>query len=130
MTLFTAGNFTLHSGEKSDFIIDCDYLTNEDLAALAAVTKKRCPWLWGTTVGIPRGGLRFAEAMKKHNFPRHPGLLLVDDVFTTGASMEEHRNVMVNAGVEFDKIRGVVIFARNLPPDWVWPIFRFPGGRT
>jgi len=125
MSLFNAGVFSLHSGAHSDFIIDCDYLSNEDLAALAAVAKKRCPWLWGTTVGIPRGGLRFAEAMKPHNFKRHPGVILVDDVLTTGSSFTEHREVLVAHGTPFDKVRGICIFARQEPPDWVWPLFRF-----
>lgn len=132
MSLFTAGDFTLHSGEKSDFLIDCDALTSEDLAALASAVRKRCPWFWGRTVGIPRGGMRFAEALRKYDFNRgqHPGVLLVDDVFTTGSSMKEHMHKLLDEGVPVDKIRGVVIFARAETPEWVWPIFRFPGGRT
>jgi orotate phosphoribosyltransferase len=125
MPLFNAGEFMLHSGQKSDFIIDCDALSGEDYVALAAATRRRCPWLWGRTVGVPRGGLRFAEALKKHNFSRHPGVVIVDDVFTTGHSMEATRQRLIDEGTPYDKITGVVIFARNDTPHWVWPLFRF-----
>jgi hypothetical protein len=46
--------------------------------------------------------------------------LIVDDVLTTGASMEAARAKLWPGSLPL----GVVIFARGPCPDWVWPIFR------
>lgn len=63
---------------------------------------------------MPRGGLRLAEALKL--YVTEGALLIVDDVLTTGASMEEFRN-----GRE---ALGAVIFARGHCPSWVVPLFQ------
>jgi hypothetical protein len=112
--LFNQGEFTLHSGGTTSFLIDCNALTDEDLAALA---KEVSMWLsWRKVVGVPEGGLRFAEKLSAYNIdsPELP-VLIADDVWTTGASMEQMASDVLrdrdlgNGTV----VQGVVIFARS-----------------
>lgn len=116
------GEFTLHSGKKSTFKIDCDALTNDDIEVIALMLKYRLP-PFGEVEGVPQGGLRLAAAMRKYAVPgvQRKGwygataLLIVDDVFTTGMSMEEHRGGR--------PAMGAVIFAREETPEWITPLW-------
>jgi hypothetical protein len=113
--LFTLGFFTLHSGEHSPYKIDCDFLTDNDIETLAYMLKRRLP-VFGSVEGVPTGGLRLAEALRKYQRPVGAPLLIVDDVYTTGGSMEAHRG-----GRE---AIGAVIFARKpLTHSWVTALF-------
>lgn len=113
MNLFQLGDFTLHSGERSRLKIECDALTHEDIQALAWIIKEQAG-NFGEVEGVPRGGLPLAAELKQ--YITKGKLLIVDDVMTSGESMEEFR-----AGR--DAI-GAVVFARRETPDWVRPIFR------
>jgi len=123
MSLFEHGDFHLHSGGRSTFKIDCNWLMDEDWCAVASLLRSLLP-KYGGVVGIPTGGLQLAKEM-------HRGVtiselaegktlptLLVDDVLTTGASMEEWR-----AKIKGDVI-GAVVFARGSCPDWVLALFQ------
>ncbi len=102
----------LHSGARSTWKIDCDALGEEDLATIAALMVLLVP-KFGSVEGVPTGGLRLAEKM---NFYITEGPhLIVDDVLTTGISMEEIRRGR-------DAI-GAVIFARGKCPSWIRPLF-------
>jgi orotate phosphoribosyltransferase len=118
MNLFQSGFYTLHSGRISTFKIDCDALTDDDINTIALLLAQRLP-AFKTVEGVPSGGLRLAEAMSKYatqkTFFGVPKLLIVDDVFTTGSSMEKHRG-----GRE---ATGAVIFARGETPNWITPLF-------
>ena len=102
MNLFQLGKFMLHSGDQSAFKIECDALTDTDLEALAFLIAERVG-AFGAVEGVPEGGLRLAAALRL--FVTEGPLLIVDDVYFSGASMEEHR-----AGRKAD---GYVIFARK-----------------
>lgn len=115
-SLFQSGSIRLHSGETSSWKIDCDALTDQDLTTLAAMAITHFSTI-GKVEGVPRGGLRFAKALSVYSGDSGP-LVIVDDVLTTGASMEAQR-----AGRE---ARGVVIFARGPCPAWVTPLFATP----
>lgn len=69
----------------------------------------------GAVEGVPRGGLRLAEACRE--LATSGPLLIADDVCTTGASMEEHRRGRSAVGL--------VIFTRGPTPDWVMPLFTY-----
>jgi len=119
MSLFQQGDFTLHSGAMSSFKIDCSVFRRDSIQALAALIAGRFDF--GCVEGVPTGGLALADELWRASpwFPHgHRGkpLLIVDDVLTTGASMEKQR-----AGR--DAI-GVVVFARGPCPSWVTPIFQ------
>jgi orotate phosphoribosyltransferase len=114
MNLFQKKEITLHSGGKSFFKIECDALTDDDIETLAYIISRK--YTFYDVVGIPRGGIRIANALQK--YASNGPLLIVDDVLTTGKSMEEmrkkHSNVLTI---------GVVLFARGKCPKWVEPIF-------
>lgn len=116
--LFRTGVFALHSGEMSPWKIDCDALADDDFATLARMLADVLPCSFGTVEGVPRGGLRWARALEKFARPGG-GLLIVDDVLTTGGSMEGLR-----AGRD---AMGAVIFARGPVPSWVVPLFVYLG---
>ncbi len=113
--LFQSGTFTLHSGSQSAWKIDCDSLTNDDLETLAQMAAEILP-AFGEVIGVPEGGLRFAEALRRYS--RLGPTLIADDVLTTGGSMERFHMVGTDLGV--------VIFARGKCPDWVTPLFQIP----
>lgn len=113
VSLFQYGMFRLHSGALIPFKVDCDVLTPADWAALARFL---APQLWFAEVeGVPRGGIPFADALRRHSIGE--GLLIVDDVLTTGASMEAQR-----AGRE---AQGLVLFARGPCPPWVRAVWQW-----
>jgi len=122
LNLFQLGDFTLSSGRKSDVKIDCDALSDESIQALAWMMK-RMLLPFGTVEGIPQGGLRLAAELAKHSLPTSKRHLIVDDVLTTGASMEKARDKYLH---QPDRIvLGVVIFARGpRVPLWIKPLFQ------
>jgi orotate phosphoribosyltransferase len=117
MPLIEYGQFASHSGLMLPWKIDCDALTDEDLDGLAQIVARKLAF--SKAVGVPTGGIRFAQALRRYATPGYP-ILVADDVLTTGRSMEEVRNSLM---LDPRPILGVVIFARGPVPNWVWPIF-------
>ncbi len=115
MSLFQQKQFTLHSGSTSFFKIECDALTKEDWETLALIVAKT--FSFKKVEGVPRGGIKFAKALEKYADPDGVvDLIIVDDVLTTGNSMNEHRN-----GREAS---GFVVFSRTANfPTWIQPLF-------
>ena len=113
--LFQLGSFVLAGGDKSDFKIDCDALTWADIETLAYLLACRLP-AFTAVEGVPRGGLTLAEAMRKYSMPEGDRLLIVDDVYTTGISIERHRRGRAAIGG--------VLFARAQPPEWIKVVFQ------
>ena len=118
MTLINCEKFKSHSGLELDFKIDCDYLTDSDIECIAKLIAKRTAF--GHVYGIPRGGMRLEKALKPYHNDNVSTVLVVDDVLTTGQSMEGIRVFFEEHG--FDVI-GWVIFARKTPPEWVNAVF-------
>jgi len=125
MTIFKLGEFRLHSGAESFWKIDLDDLGPDDIAALAQIGAKLVG-TFGKVVGIERGGIRLAEALRIYGIEGGP-LLIVDDVLTTGASMEAMRK---KRGFSASSVKGLVVFARGPWPPWVRPIFVYTGGES
>jgi len=115
--LFKMGQVRLHSGEISNFKIECEALTDEDWETLAMIVHDRYP-RFGYVRGVARGGLKLADALEKYKDPAQSLMLLVDDVLTTGASITALRDA-----VDYPHVVGVVIFARSEPPGWVQSVF-------
>lgn len=102
--LFRRGHFRLHSGAYSVWKVECDALTADDWIGLAAMALVQPA---GDYIGIPRGGLLFAAALRKvYGISRGAVPLIVDDVWTTGASMTE-------ALAKHPDASGLVAFART-----------------
>lgn len=119
MSLFQRQNIVLHSGQASDFKIECDDLSFSDIETLCYLISKK--FKFSEVFGVPRGGLKFQEGLKKYRTLRSDldPTLIVDDVLTTGDSMTEY--------VKEHEIKnpvGVVIFARGKCPLWIKPMFQ------
>lgn len=113
--LFQLGNFKLASGREANYKIECDALTDEDWTCLAYLLFQRLP-MFGKVEGVPTGGLKLAEKMQIYCTRGSETLLIVDDVYTTGGSIEAHRG-------DRNAI-GAVIFARTRVVDrWITPLF-------
>ena len=124
--LFEVGNFTLHSGGTSWFKIDCDNLLFDDIRFLAHYIVKEMKLVFDHAYGIPDGGIRLAEELNRY-VPEEVAInatkiLIVDDVLTTGKSMEDTKKEIEEAGEKV--VGGVVIFARGKCPSWVVPVFQ------
>ena len=121
INIFQLGDFTLHSGQKSNFKIECDTLGCDDYRALAQQVANK--FKFGYVYGVPRGGLEFAEYLKAHIDSKSSDVLIVDDVLTTASSIEEFKKSLPFR-MEPTYTIGVVIFARGVCPSWVHPIFQ------
>jgi len=115
MALFQNTEFTGHAGGTLPFKIECDELSDADIETLAKIIARK--FSLKEVQGIPRGGDRLAKALEKYCSPVGETVLLVDDVLTSGMSMEEARRELG------DSVQGVVIFARGTLPDWVEAVF-------
>lgn len=113
--LFVQSAFTSHAGLPLLWKIEADALSPDDWRAIASFVGPSLAFR--SVQGIPRGGLAFAEALEPYASDEG-GVLLVDDVLTTGGSMEEARSKIVG------EVRGVVLFSRSTScPDWIMPVF-------
>lgn len=137
MSLIQLGDFTLHSGAKSRFKLECDALTDDDWQALAYLVWQMVG-RFGSVEGVPRGGLKLAAALEQYRCRDLDGsivvaaaiplpLLLVDDVLTTGRSMQRIYDSFdwPNAPEGLTAI-GAVVFARGPCPPWVRAVFTLP----
>lgn len=117
--LFVKANIVLHSGQTTDWKIECDALTDEDVKTLCYLISVKVTF--GCVYGVPNGGSRFEKELLQYatRSARDP-ILIVDDVLTTGESMETAREQFSNLGYTI----GVVIFSRGKCPDWITPIFQ------
>jgi orotate phosphoribosyltransferase len=115
--LFIKCDVTLHSGQQSDYKINCDALTDNDIETCAFLLSKKVH-KFSDVIGIPSGGSRLAKAMKQYSSVVGT-LLIVDDVLTTGESMESFREKFCNKFT----CQGAVMFARSKPPSWVAVLF-------
>jgi len=122
--LFQTGDFTLHSGAKSGWKIECDALTDGDIEALALMLSERLG-PFKEVVGVPRGGLRIADAVRKYvtTYTGNP-VLIVDDVLTSGGSMNELRR-----SYSTQPVIGAVLFARGETPVWVTALFQMDASK-
>ena len=123
MNLFQKVNFISHSRKPLDWKLQCDALTNEDWECIAYLISKRFEFDY--VVGIPEGGMKLAKALEKYKTKTYPNTtLIVDDVLTTGTSMENKKKKFFKN----DLCLGVVLFARGECPEWITPIFQMMEG--
>lgn len=129
LNLFEWGNFTLNSGKQSNFKIECDALTASDWATIAKLVNQQVRFK--EVVGVPRGGMPLARALDIYRDEKASCCLIVDDVLTTGGSMERMKESLVKDGRYIaDVIVGAVLFARGEPAGWIYPIFQLESGRA
>jgi orotate phosphoribosyltransferase len=132
MSLFQWGDFTLHSGEKSWWRIDCDSFTDSEIELLAKMIRHRNGAFHQVRYPESHPGSfvhKLSTALQRYKSDfvgRGFSVLVVDDVLTTGASVEEIKEQAIKEiALEGVEVWGVVIFARGKCPDWVTPIFQY-----
>lgn len=113
---------TLNSGRRSTFKIEGDAITDGEWSAAADLLALVLP-PYDEVHGIPRGGIALAERLYEHGREGTGAVLVVDDVFTTGGSMERKRAELIGSGRDPERIGGAVMFARGPCPRWVTPLF-------
>lgn len=139
MSLLQWGDFLLHSGGRSWWRIDCDSFTDSEAHIIARLILDKVGEVdvvlapdshYGGFVRRLKAAV--AEQLGTHKPPDGRWrVLIVDDVLTTGASMEERKNQFIEQWKEqevtmrrgFD-IKGCVVFARGECPDWVQSLFQ------
>lgn len=125
MNLFQLGDFILASGETSNFKIECDALTPEDWECLGRLLYQKIIYEigpFGWTIAIPKGGWPIAGELQKYITKDCPYTLFVDDVWTTGTSMNNYINGFND--VVKQHVKKAVVFARNPVPDDVVALFK------
>ena len=76
-------------------------------------------------IGIPRGGIELSTRLNQYGTGNKTDpILIVDDVLTTGGSMEEFRRKRAFRNPT-DYI-GWVVFARGYPPECCKALFQMP----
>lgn len=122
--LFQRGDFVLASGLNSSFKIDGDALTDEDIETIAWMINGNLWRDFGSVQGVPRGGLRLADAMRKYARPyKTDRILIVDDVWTTGDSMRKYIHENITGVGLTNEVIGAIIFARApVKEGWVLPL--------
>lgn len=85
--MFELQETKLASGRTSRFKIECDDLTDDDIECFAALGS-HIVGRFSAVFGVPTGGERLAKAMEKYTDEFSPHILVVDDVTSTGGSME------------------------------------------
>lgn len=114
--LFEKRNWTMHTGGKAEYKIECDALTDEDIDCLAYLISTKGQF--SKVHGVPKGGARLAKSLERYA-TSGGARLIVDDVLTTGSSMEQAKTEL-----GWSDAIGIVIFARSKCPEWVLPMFQ------
>jgi len=136
MTFFKFGWFASHSGFQLPFKIETDDWTDEDLAGVAAMLNGK--FAFSEVYSVPSdempprtpAGPRLARIMRERcAFTKGYPILIVDDVLTTGRSMNEFREIVMRnrTGTAI----GFVLVSRAPrdggavgQPDWVFNLLR------
>ena len=124
--LFTSINFKSHSGLNLSWKIECDVLSDPEWFTISKMIMELTP-PFQRAVGIPRGGVKLGDLLNEHATGNEKDpICIVDDVLTTGKSMEEFLSQYSrNRDIPFMAI-GWVVFARVQTPDWVTALFQMP----
>ena len=127
MSIFQEVDFKSHSGLDLSWKIECDGVSKKEWKCLSEMIMDYEKRPFQSAIGIPRGGVMLGSYLNQHSTqnPDDP-YLIVDDVLTTGGSMEDFRKE------HFSKknVIGWVVFARGFPPQWCRALFQMPFNPT
>ena len=110
MNLFVKETFTGHSGDELHWKIECDALSEKDWDCLAYMASTLMP-SFSRAVGVPTGGIPFADALNRYADENAQMWLIVDDVWTTGGSIAEFKSQF--SAEELEKSITLVAFNRS-----------------
>jgi hypothetical protein len=120
------GEFRSHSGITLRFKIECDALSDATWECFAKEIARATKSMGGIKEvhGIPSGGTKLANALGGYATEGGRIVAVVDDVLTTGRSMEEKKKKLIEDGVEPGDIYGFVLVRRSQDwTNWIYPFF-------
>ena len=148
MNLFQKVDFKSSAGLDLSWKIECDAISDDEWECIATMIMERAN-PFRSAIGVPRGGVKLAEILNEYGTGSYlDPVCIVDDVLTTGKSMEEYKvraikdeeerisicktytgvtrtkaeqDIIVN-GSKVDPV-GWVVFARNHPAEWISSLF-------
>ena len=125
MDLFQSVNFKSHSGLNLTWKIEMDALSEQDWFTIKKMIMEITP-PFREAVGIPRGGVKLGDLLNEHATGKEGDpICIVDDVLTTGGSMEYFLTQYQRNRRPFTAI-GWVVFSRTQCPPWVKALFQMP----
>lgn len=124
--LFKFGRFTAASGRELDFKVECNAFTSADWREIAAIAAPRIP-PFREVYGVPTGGVVLADSLRPYCNLNSRRILVVDDVWTSGGSMQAYmggapwRKELSYEKRESLEIRAFALFVRGntIVPPWV-----------
>lgn len=112
----------LHSGSISYWKVECDALTDEELEWFAkAISVTVEPFGW--VIGVPTGGDRIAEKLERYCTTGSKTMLIVDDVLTTGNSMESFRKDVQEQYPDVNIVGATMFNRTGIYIDWIRSIW-------
>ena len=123
--LFQSIDFKSHSGLDLSWKIEMDALSDPEWFTVKKMIMEITP-PFKEAVGIPTGGTKLGDLLNEHGTGKDEDpICIVDDVLTTGESMEYFLTQYQRNRKPFTAI-GWVVFARSQCPGWVTALFQMP----
>ena len=123
--LFQSIDFKSHSGLNLSWKIEMDALSDPEWFTIKKMIMELTP-PFKEAVGIPTGGSKLGNLLNEHGTGKEEDpICIVDDVLTTGESMEYFLTQYQRNRRPFTVI-GWVVFARGQCPGWVTSLFQMP----
>lgn len=108
--LFQSGDFTVVHDRPLTWKIECDAISQDEWAGLAAIAAEVIDLgSFSTVLGVPRGGLPWAEALRPYCTGAGDRILVAEDVWMTGVSINKF---VQDQGYPEFAWAGLVAFAR------------------
>ena len=124
--LFQKVDFKSHAGLDLTWKIEMDSLTPKEWDCISTMILELSP-PFKEAIGIPRGGNVLGKLLNRHGTGKEEDpICIVDDVLTTGMSMNTYREEMDIERWQKSCALGWVVFARVRPPKWIKALFQMP----
>ena len=126
LDLFQSVDFKSHAGLDLNWKIEMDALSDDEWFTIARmILEHSVPF--HSAIGIPRGGVKLGELLNMHGTNKEEDpICIVDDVLTTGMSMNEYKEGLPLERWQKSLALGWVVFARVKPPKWINALFQMP----
>ena len=123
--LFQEKDFIGHSGDPLKWKIECEAIFPNEWKCIATMIMEHETRPFCSAIGIPRGGVELGRFLNEYSTQNYDDpYLIVDDVLTTGGSMDEFvKSYFRNREPNYF---GWVVFARIKPQHWVKALFQMP----
>ena len=131
MNIFQQVDFKSHAGLDLRWKIECDGVSKKEWKCLAEMILDYEKRPFQSAIGIPRGGVMLGSFLNQYSTQKlDDPYLIVDDVLTTGGSMEDFRTSYFRNRDTKTGSFGWVVFARGFPPQWCRALFQMPFNPT